>query len=341
MLAGMAAGRINAALGLEESAAAIFRHRTVETLAEALSNKAVTDRPVPVGPVIPRNPYTAEQKTMQGVPLSPKQQYWLDLVQQLRGEYPSFHIPIAVNLTGSINRGHMQAALDLLADRHESLRLQIRQGLQVVNPCRPGQLVLRSATGPGVAGGMGDLAANKAWLGENLSHLLLDPFDLAVAPLARAALLQVSASTSVLVIVMHHLVGDGFSVGILLADLMAAYNAAVQTPPGQQVAMRGGELPLQHTAYSAWMHASLRDGILAPKVAYWEKRLKGGRLLQLPSDPSAPRNGPRSTTFADVHVSADGARAVSEFAVNMGTSTFVVVMAAFQVKSLTVSCAYL
>ena len=189
MLAGMAAGRINAALGLEESAAAIFRHRTVETLAEALSQKAQDDRPVPVGPIIPRDPYTSVQLAA-GVDLAPKQQYWLDLVQQLQGQYPSFHIPIAVNLTGSINLQHMQRALDLLADKHESLRIQLRDGRQVVNRGRPGQMPLHSDSGPG-ANGVLESASKKQWLGQKLSHLLLDEFDLGQAPLARAALLQV------------------------------------------------------------------------------------------------------------------------------------------------------
>ncbi len=190
MLAGMAAGRINAALGLEESAAAIFRHRTVETLAEALASKAAQDKPVPVGPVIPRDPYTEDQKRSRGVALSPKQQYWLDLVQQLEGKYPSFHIPIAVNLTGPINIVHMQTALDMLADRHESLRLQIRDGRQMVMAPRASTLRLQTNAGPGASGVL-EPAAKRQWLGERLSGLLLDEFDLASAPLARAALLQV------------------------------------------------------------------------------------------------------------------------------------------------------
>ena len=189
MLAGMAAGRINAALGLEESAAAIFRHRTVESLAEALSQKTQDDKPVPVGPIIPREPYTDIQLT-SGVALSPKQQYWLDLVQQLQGDYPSFHIPIAVNLTGTVNLRHMQTALDLLADKHEALRICLRDGRQVVNRGRLGQMPLHSDSGPG-ANGVFEAAVKKQWLGQKLSSLLLDQFDLGSAPLARAALLQV------------------------------------------------------------------------------------------------------------------------------------------------------
>ena len=150
---------------------------------------------------------------------------------------------------------------------------------------------------------------------------------------------QTSPRESVFVLVLHHLIADGWSIGVILADLMAAYNKAVQSTPGAPItAAQPSELPLQYTAYSAWMHSALRDGILAPKVLYWEKRLKGGRLLELPADNGVPRSGARGTNFADVLISADIARAVDEFSVNMGTSTFVVVMAAFQVSLISYRC---
>lgn len=187
MLAGMAAARINAALGLEESAAAIFRHRTVVSLAAALGQKGIDNKPAPVGSVIPRTPYT---QGSAGVPLSPKQQYWLDLTQQLQADYPTFHIPIVLNLTGSVNVSHMQSAFDLLAAKHESLRLHIADGRQVVNPGWSAPLTLRVAAGPGTSL-VAQPTADKQWLQEQLKHLLLDPFDFTKAPLARAALLQV------------------------------------------------------------------------------------------------------------------------------------------------------
>ena len=151
--------------------------------------------------------------------------------------------------------------------------------------------------------------------------------------------MQTSPRESVFVLVLHHLIADGWSIGIILADLMAAYNKAIQSTPGMPItAVQPNELPLQYTAYSAWMHSALQDGILAPKVSYWEKRLKGGRLLELPADPGISRSGPRGTNFADVLISADIARAVEELSVNMGTSTFVVVMAAFQVSTICMVC---
>lgn len=192
MLAGMAAARINAALGVEESAAAIFRHRTIESLAEALGMRGLDHDRAPAGSAIPRAPYTSVQLAA-GVPLSPKQQHWLDLTKQLRADYPTFHIPIAFNLTGSLDLSRMQTALDLLAARHESLQLHICDRHQVVHPAGSAQLTLVNAAGPW-ASGIADPAANHQWLQQKLEHVLLDHFDLGKAPLARAAVFQVRAS---------------------------------------------------------------------------------------------------------------------------------------------------
>lgn len=192
MLAGMAAAQINAALGVEESAAAIFRHRTIESLAEALGMRGLDNAPAPAVTTIPRTPYTSV-KLAAGVPLSPKQQHWLDLTQQLQADYPTFHIPIAFNLTGKLDLNRMQTALDLLAARHESLRLHICHRRQVVHPAGFAQLALVKAAGPW-ATGIADPTANHEWLQQNLAHVLLDHFDLGQAPLARAAVLQVCTS---------------------------------------------------------------------------------------------------------------------------------------------------
>lgn len=129
---------------------------------------------------------------------------------------------------------------------------------------------------------------------------------------------------------LHHLVADGWSIGVIVDDLMAGYNQTFQKRAPSS-AHQPSELPLQHTAYSAWIHSALRDGVLAPKALYWEKQLKGARLLNLPADSDAPRNGPSGTVLADVQISADTARCLDDLAADMGTSTFAVIMTVYQV----------
>lgn len=129
---------------------------------------------------------------------------------------------------------------------------------------------------------------------------------------------------------LHHLVADGWSIGVIADDLMAGYNQTFQKR-GPNIAHEPSELPLQHTAYSAWIHSALQDGVLAPKALYWKKQLKGARLLNLPADSDAPCNGPRGTMLVDVQLSAATARCLDDLSADMGTSTFAVIMTVFQV----------
>ena len=146
--------------------------------------------------------------------------------------------------------------------------------------------------------------------------------------------MQTSAHESLLVLVLHHMVADGWSIGVIMADLMAAYNQAVANPGASPIdAVQPCDLPLQYTAYSAWIHAALRSGVLTPKVRYWEEQLKGTCLPKLPADADVAHDGPRGTRLVSVQMSAEVTDMLEELAINMGTSTFAVIMAAYQVSS--------
>ena len=130
------------------------------------------------------------------------------------------------------------------------------------------------------------------------------------------------------------MVADGWSIGIIVADLMAAYNEAVANPEASPIdALQPCNLPLQYTAYSAWMHSALQSGVLTSKVRYWEDQLKGGCLPKLPRDPDAAHDGPCGTRLVAVQLSAEVTHMLEELAISMGTSTFAVIMAAYQVSS--------
>lgn len=129
---------------------------------------------------------------------------------------------------------------------------------------------------------------------------------------------------------LHHLVADGWSIGVIADDLMAGYNQTFQKR-APSIAHESTELPLQYTAYSAWIHSAIQDGVLAPKALYWRKQLKGARLLELPADSDAPRNGPSGTRLVDVQISAATADRLDDLSADMGTSTFAVIMTVYQV----------
>src|SRR5262249_28471945 len=112
------------------------------------------------------------------------------------------------------------------------------------------------------------------------------PFDLANGPLLRAELIELGDTEHVLVLTVHHIVFDGWSMGILLREALAAYEARhARRPPSFP------ELPVQYADYAAWQRASLCGDALNERVSYWRERLEGAAALELPTDfvrPAAP-----------------------------------------------------
>src|SRR5262249_53908539 len=110
------------------------------------------------------------------------------------------------------------------------------------------------------------------------------PFDLARGPLLRAGLLRLGSAEHALLLTLHHIVADAWSLGVLLAEVAALYPAAL--------ARRGSplpELPLQYADYAEWQREWLEGEVLAAEVAWWKERLAGfPDALELPADRPPP-----------------------------------------------------
>src|SRR5262249_23745566 len=110
------------------------------------------------------------------------------------------------------------------------------------------------------------------------------PFDLARGPLVRSALLRLSETDHVLLLTMHHIVSDGWSMGILSRELKSLYEAYHAGKPSQLP-----ELPIQYADFAVWQREWLQGEVLEKQLAYWRERL-GGDLprLELPTDKPRP-----------------------------------------------------
>jgi hypothetical protein len=111
-----------------------------------------------------------------------------------------------------------------------------------------------------------------------------EPYDLARGPLLRATLLKLSAEEHVAVVVMHHIVSDGWSMGVLIRELGVLYTAFCAGQPSPL-----GELPVQYADYALWQRDWLQGEVLARQVKYWKDRLSGApAALDLPIDRARP-----------------------------------------------------
>jgi amino acid adenylation domain-containing protein len=225
------------------------------------------------------------------LPLSPAQQrQWF--LWQLDRQGTAYHIPGALRLRGRLDIDALERSFDALVERHESLRTVFRadaDGLAepVIRPAARLAIALSDFSG---------LADAEAQAQQAAAALNQTPFDLEAGPLLRVALLRLDANDHVLVVVMHHIVSDGWSMQVVVDEFVQLYRARLQGQP-----MPLPPLPIQYTDHAAWQRSWLQAGEEVRQLAYWTQQL--GRehpTLQLPTD--RPRQAVASHPAAKHHI---------------------------------------
>ena len=215
------------------------------------------------------------------IPLSfAQRRLWF--LNQLEGPSAAYTIPLAVRLTGTLDREALEAALGDLVARHESLRTIFPDTLGV-----PRQLILEASRGTAAACGV-SRSARRPW--PKLSTTAAQQgFDLANEPPLRAHLFVLGESEHVLLLLLHHIAGDGWSLAPLARDLSLAY-AARRNGHAPELAA----LPVQYADYTLWQHQLLgaeedKESAIARQLAFWTDTLKGlPDQIELPSDRVRP-----------------------------------------------------
>jgi amino acid adenylation domain-containing protein len=291
---------------------ALFEAPTVAELAERveLAQRAGDATTVPA--LVPRERPGA-------LPLSfAQERLWL--VEALLAAGAAYTIATAVRLEGPLNVGALERSFAELERRHEALRTRFAtadgQLVQVIDP--PGRFRL-------VVEDLSNLPAATPRLRER-EHAQV-PFDLAAGPLFRASLLRLVADDHVLLVAMHHIVSDGWSIAVLIRELGALYAAFATGQPSPLA-----ELPVQYADYALWQREWLTGAALAQQVDYWKKHLSGASAaLAL----SADRPRPAMQSFAGATLAFGLSRALSmelsALGRREGATLFMVLLGAFQV----------
>ncbi|MFF0471504.1 amino acid adenylation domain-containing protein [Micromonospora zamorensis] len=243
------------------------------------------------------------------VPLAPVQAgIWFS--EQLRPGTPLYNVPLAVRLIGPLDLDALRASLDAVTARHEALRTVFRLGpdgepVQQTAPAEPVVLPVTDVT--------------EADLPQALRTAAEQPFDLERGPLLRACLHRIGADQHVLLVTVHHIVLDGWSGGLLLADLARAYAAelpaGVAAPAFRDVA--------------AWQHGRLAAGDLDDQLGYWRQRLAGLPDLEIPGDRQRPADRDWRAHSARRELPATTGAAVRRLAAAHDTTPFTVLLAAY------------
>ncbi|MFD7877929.1 amino acid adenylation domain-containing protein, partial [Streptomyces sp. NPDC059766] len=308
LLATRLTARVRSVLGVELGLRALFLAPTVEGLAEALAGAGHT-----------RPALTAHERP-DAVPLSfAQRRLWF--LHRMDAAAATYHIPLALQLTGTLDRAALDEALADVVARHESLRTVFPEADGV--PC---QRVLDPAEARPRAG---LTEVSQAELFDRLAEFARRPFDLeAEAPL-RAELFALAPDEHVLLLVMHHIAGDGWSTGPLARDLAEAYAARCEGRAPQRPA-----LPVQYADYTLWQRDLLGDATdpqsrFAEQLDYWKRQLSGlPELIQLPADRPRPAVAGWRGDHVGLELSPELHTALVELARKSGASLFMVLQAA-------------
>ncbi|HEY0016596.1 MAG TPA: amino acid adenylation domain-containing protein [Longimicrobium sp.] len=236
----------------------------------------------------------------------------------------AYTIPLALRLTGDLNEGALRRALREIVDRHESLRTTFGEDggepRQRIAPAVPCAVPLRDLSRL-------DVGERDAALHEAIARQARSPFDLERGPLFRMELLRTAADEHVLLVTIHHVVTDGWSMGVFFREMAALYDAFVRGRPSPLP-----PLPLQYADFAAWQRERLAGPLLERETAYWRAQLAGApTLLELPTDRPRPAVQSFRGAMLRFAVPPELGRELRALGRREGATLFMVLLAALKV----------
>jgi amino acid adenylation domain-containing protein len=215
----------------------------------------------------------------------------------------AYDMPVALRLTGRLDRAALERALGEIVRRHEALRTRFREVdgevFQEVLP--PFPVTLTSEADP-------------------------RPFDLAAEPPVRFGLGRLGEAEHVLAVTFHHIACDGWSIDLFLRELAALYRAYARGLPSPLP-----DLPVQYADFAVWQRAWLAGEALDGMIAYWRGRLADLAPLELPTDRPRPRTATSRGAGHAFEISPEVTEALQAWGRRQGATLFMTLLAAFQV----------
>ncbi len=238
---------------------------------------------------------------------------------QLEPESAAYHIPSVLRLRGRLDLDALQRSFDSLVARHETLRTRFR-----LDGDEARQEIAASMALPLDIVALGPL--EEGALARQVETTIARPFDLERGPLLRVSLLRLAEDDHVLVLVQHHIVSDGWSMQVMVEELVQLYAAYSR---GLEVALPA--LPIQYADYALWQRSWMEAGEKERQLAYWTGLLGGEQpVLELPFDRPRPvRQSHRGAQFI-LELDIDLSQALRRVAQQEGATAFALLLASFQ-----------
>ena len=255
------------------------------------------------------------------IPLSYAQQR-LWFLAQMEGVSRAYHISLGLQLKGALDRAALRRALDRIVERHEALRTTFIHA--------DGDPVQHIGSRAGSSFHLleHDLRESEDTQGELQSLIEMEgrgEFDLQTGPLIRGRLIREAENQHALLITMHHIVSDGWSVGVLKDELSTLYSAFVR---GESDPLPG--LSVQYADYAVWQRQWMEGAVLQDQADYWKKELVGApAVLEIPADHGRPAEQDYAGGWVEVMLEEELTKGLQELSRRQGTTLYTTLLASW------------
>ncbi|MCI0392288.1 MAG: amino acid adenylation domain-containing protein [Acidobacteria bacterium] len=307
--------RVRESFQLELPLSRLFESPTIAGLAQVIDQSlsaggAEISKPIEHSPRNGRLPLSFAQE-----------RFWL--FDQLMPGSPVNNLPSACRLTGRLDVEALALSLNTVVQRHESLRTTFDvvggEPSQIIAPSQDVELQVIDLR-----------RLNEAAREVEVKRLIAEdaqrPFDLSRGPLLRASVLRTNEEESILTLTMHHIVSDGWSVGVLTRELMTLYQAFCDGNPSPLP-----ELTIQYADYAVWQKGQAQQEVLSNQLDYWKRRLNGNiSEINLPADRPRPATQTFRGDYLPFTLSAPLTKALADLGRREGAPLFMTLLAAFK-----------
>ncbi|NCS75868.1 MAG: amino acid adenylation domain-containing protein [Microcystis aeruginosa K13-07] len=313
LLATQLVSRIRSLFKIELPLRSLFGAATVAELAHLIGQLQQQNLTLTVPPILPRTKDTE-------LPLSfAQQRLWF--LDQLQPNSALYNIPMVLHFRGNLNQKALEQSLQEICDHHEVLRTNFvtigGQPTQVIQTTRETISVVDLQDLP-----IHEQAEKTQQLKQKQAT---QPFDLAKESLIRITLVVLSETEHLLLVCMHHIISDGWSIEVLIHELTSLYNAYVQNQPANLA-----PLPIQYADFALWQKQWLQGDVLQSQLNYWQNQLTAAPpLLSLPTDHPRPAVQSFVGTQQEFSLSPKLSQALTELSHQQGVTLFMTLLAAF------------
>lgn len=319
LIATQVISRIRTVLNREVSLRSFFENSTIEKLARLIANDddhpQPSDQPISVLTRHPGQPLIAPTSFSQ-------RRMWM--VQQANPQGTAYNMAFAIKMTGGLDQDLFKKSLSIIAQRHEAFRttFDVIKGdpVQVIKPVASPinlEVVDLSSLSP---------AERETAAINRLREESLVPFELNKDPLHRTIVIRLNDKEHIFLWLIHHVIGDQWSAGIIFNELSLVYKALRS---GQEPELQ--DYPVEYSDFSAWQRSALGNAALDKQLAYWRKHLEGIEVLSLPLDKPRPavqsfRGAKLTADLSDEFISK-----LHHWSAARGLTSFMTMLGVFQV----------